>query len=85
MIQRLALYLALSTLILALGYTVSSSEFWCFAALFWCADQLGRRDGYEDAYDVLEQLITKTQEQTREALGLLSSAREEIKQLESRK
>ena len=48
MITRIAMYIALGTLCSVLGFTITSTEFWCFLGLFWCADTLGRQAGFEN-------------------------------------
>lgn len=47
MITKLVLYSALATVCSALGFGITSAEFWCFVGLFWCADVLGRQDGFQ--------------------------------------
>ena len=48
MITRLIVYFTLGVLCNALGFTFSSTEFWCFMGLFWCADIIGRGDGFRN-------------------------------------
>jgi len=70
MIQRLALYCTLGLLCNALGYSASSDVFWMLLALFWAADLLGRREGYDDAMDTCQAILHKANDMLKEAQRL---------------
>ena len=70
MLARIALYTTLGTLCSVLGYTVATAEFWCFLALFWAADTLGRYDGFNSGMQTARELLVKAQEMLTQAQNL---------------
>jgi hypothetical protein len=47
MIQRIALYTVLGLVLNAVGVLFNTWGFWSILALFWAAETLTRREGYE--------------------------------------
>ena len=47
MIQRIALYATLGFLLDALGHSWDTWQFWSAVGLFWCADMIAGREGYQ--------------------------------------
>jgi hypothetical protein len=47
MIQRIALYTVLGLVLNAVGAEFNTWGFWSILALFWAAETLTRREGYE--------------------------------------
>jgi len=47
MIQRIALYTVLGLVLNAVGAGFNTWGFWCILALFWAAETMTRREGYE--------------------------------------
>ncbi len=72
MIQRLVLWATLGMLCSALGYTISSWEFWCLLAMFWAVQQLAHRDGYEvgvaQGVQIYMKMTTEQQEELKNKL-----------------
>ena len=74
MIQRLFLYSTLGVLANALGQTWDSWGFWCILGLFWAADVMARREGYEQGMAFVATLPPSQLERIRkelERLGLI--------------
>jgi hypothetical protein len=70
MLARLVLYATLGTLTSVLGYTVYSTEFWCFLGLFWAVDTLGRLDGFDSGMQTARALLVKANELLNQAQDL---------------
>ena len=70
MLARIALFTTLGTLCSVLGFHVATAEFWCFLALFWAADTLGRYDGFNSGMNEAKQLLVKAQACLTEAQNL---------------
>ena len=47
MLQRIVLYATLGYLLDTLGHSVSDWSFYAVLALFWAAEAMSRREGYE--------------------------------------
>jgi hypothetical protein len=47
MLQRIALYATLGTLLGHLGHVWDTWAFWCILALYWCSEAITRREGFE--------------------------------------
>lgn len=74
MIQRIALYTVLGLTLNAVGAEFNTWGFWCILALFWCAETMTRREGYEAG---MVFIATLPQEQ-------LDKIKQEIKKLEAK-
>ena len=70
MLARIALFTTLGTLCSVLGFHVATAEFWCFLALFWAADTLGRYDGFNSGMQTARDLLVKAQECLTQAQNL---------------
>ena len=74
MLQRIALYATLGTLLDALGMPWTSWQFACFLGLFWAADTLGRTEGFDAAMELNQALLIKSREMLAEAQQRLEQA-----------
>jgi hypothetical protein len=74
MLQRIALYTALGLVLSALGADFTHWGFWCILALFWAAETITRREGYEAG---MVFIATLPQEH-------LDKIKQEIKKLEAK-
>jgi hypothetical protein len=73
-LQRIALYTALGLVLSALGAGFNTWGFWCILALFWAAETMTRREGYEQG---MVFIATLPQEH-------LDKIKQEIKKLEAK-
>jgi hypothetical protein len=74
MIQRIALYTVLGLVLNAVGVLFNTWGFWSILALFWAAETLTRREGYEAG---MVFIATLPQEH-------LDKIKQEIKKLEAK-
>jgi hypothetical protein len=74
MIQRIALYTVLGLVLNAVGADYTHWGFWCILALFWAAETITRREGYEQG---MVFIATLPQEH-------LDKIKQEIKKLEAK-
>ena len=47
MLQRIALYATLGTLLGHLGHVWDTWAFWCILGLYWCSEAITRREAYQ--------------------------------------
>ena len=69
--QRIALYATLGTLLDVLGHTWDSWQFWCILGLFFAADILSRREGYEQGMVFVATLPMNKLEEIKRAIAEL--------------
>lgn len=70
MLQRIALYATLGFLLDSMGLTTSDDKFWMALALFWAADMLGRREGFDDGIEISQAILNKANDMLTEAKQL---------------
>lgn len=71
MFQRIALYATLGTLLDVLGHQWDTWQFWSILGLFWAADVMARREGYEQGMVFIATLpMSKLEEIKREIAEL---------------
>ena len=75
---RIALYAALGLLCNSLELHWDTTGFWCFGALFFAADTIARREGFEVGVAQGIEMITDMSEQQRtEVMALVKEAQKE--------
>lgn len=76
-LQKIVLVLAFGLLLVAVGWTLDTWQFWCFLGLFWCAEQMGRILGKIEG--IIEFLEMSEHEQNRIRRKLRQAMEEEPK------
>ena len=71
MLQRIALYATLGTLLAHLGHVWDTWAFWSVLALYWCSEAITRREGYEAGMVFIATLPQEHLEQIRQEIARL--------------
>ena len=72
MLQRIALYATLGSLLAHLGHVWDTWAFWSVLALYWASEQISRREGYEQGMAFIATL----------PMDVITKIKQEIEQLE---
>jgi hypothetical protein len=73
MIQRIALYTVLGLVLNAVGAEFNTWGFWSILALFWAAETLTRREGYEAGMVFIASLPMDKLEEIKRAIKQLEA------------
>jgi hypothetical protein len=73
MIQRIALYTVLGLVLNAVGADFNTWGFWCILALFWAAEAISRREGYERGMVFIASLPMDKLEEIKRAIKQLEA------------
>jgi hypothetical protein len=73
MFQRIVLYATLGYLLDALGHTWDTWQFWTVFGLFWAADIMARREGYEAGMVFVARLPMDKLEEIKRAIARIEA------------
>jgi hypothetical protein len=73
MLQRIVLYATLWYLLNALGHSWNTWQFWTVAGLFWAADIMARREGYEQGMVFVATLPMHKLEEIKRAIAKIEA------------
>jgi hypothetical protein len=73
MLQRIALYTVLGLVLNAVGVLFNTWGFWSILALFWAAETMTRREGYEQGMVFIATLPMDKLEEIKRAIAKLEA------------